>query len=291
MSGGSWGSVRDSVRNQERKARGRRFRRVVGGRIANKTNPATGETAARVLLFDVETSPNIGYTWGKWEQNVIEFIKERQIICFSWKWLGEKKSKVLALPDFPGYKRDPDSNKALILALHKLFSRADIIVGHNIDKFDDRRANTDFFKHGLTPPPPHKTVDTLKVARSKFDLNSNKLNDLGAFLGVGQKVKHGGFVLWLGCMKGDPKAWALMKKYNRGDVDLLERVYLRERPWMTNHPALKPRGDNSCPACQSKNIISRGSEMTRAGRVPRIQCNDCGKWSRVVLMKKAWVVK
>lgn len=246
------------------------------------------ETAkARILLFDVETSPNIGYTWGKWEQNVIEFIKERQIICFSWKWLGQRKTYVKALPDFPGYKRDRDNNKALIAALHKEISKADIVVGHNIDGFDDKRANTDFIKHGFPPPPPHKTVDTLKVARSKFQFNSNKLNDLGAFLKVGQKVKHSGFELWRQCMAGNPTAWRLMKKYNAGDVDLLERVYLKERPWMTNHPAMKQRGDNVCPKCDSHNLISGGWLINRSGKKPRYQCKDCGSWSSGVLIKKA----
>lgn len=41
---------------------------------ANKTNGQNGrETAVGVLLFDVESFPNEGYTWGKWEQDAIEF--------------------------------------------------------------------------------------------------------------------------------------------------------------------------------------------------------------------------
>lgn len=240
----------------------------------------------------METSPNIGYTWGRWEQDVIEFIKERQIICFSWKWLGEKKTNVRALPDFPGYKRDRDNNKALIAALHAEISKADIVVGHNIDGFDDKRANTDFIKHGFPPPPPHKTVDTLKVARSKFQFNSNKLNDLGVFLKVGQKVKHSGFVLWKGCLDGNPKAWALMKRYNRGDVDLLERVYLKERPWMTNHPVVKVRTTKpECPACHKNDLNHRGYNLSRKGKAPRFQCRSCGHWASAILISKRWVIK
>jgi hypothetical protein len=247
---------------------------------ANKTKSERTETAARdlskILLFDVETSPNISYTWGKWEQNVIEFIKERQIICFAWKWLGEKQSHSLGLPDFPGYKKNPDDNKALILELHKLISRADIVVGHNVDGFDDKRANTDFIKHNLPPPPPHKTIDTLKVARGKFQFNSNKLGDLGKFLGLGSKVEHWGFELWRRCMAGDPQAWSLMKRYNRGDVDLLEAVYLRERPWMTNHPNLnKPDGHVGCPKCRSVNFLKHGWNVNRWGSAPRFRCKDC----------------
>src|ERR1017187_4133103 len=85
---------------------------------------------SKILLYDIESSPNIGYTWGKWEQNVIEFVEERQGICFSWKWLGDKETHFLGLPDFPGYKKDPRNNRALIIRLHELFEEAEIIIGH-----------------------------------------------------------------------------------------------------------------------------------------------------------------
>lgn len=247
------------------------------------------------MLFDVESSPNIGFCWGTWEQNIIEVIEHRQIISVSWKWLGEKKIGVKALPDFPGYRKDPKNNKALMEFLHGLISKAAIAVGHNIDKFDDKMANTDFIKHGLTPPPPHKTVDTLKVARRHFRFNSNKLNDLGVFLKVGRKVKHSGFVLWKACMAGDMKAWKLMRKYNVGDVALLEKVYLKLRPWMTNHPALKPRETTNqnppCPLCHERRLQSRGSTIGRKGRVPRVQCGACGHWPPLVWLKKEWRIK
>jgi hypothetical protein len=207
---------------------------------------------------------------------VIEFVRERQIICFAWEWLGTSERGVLALPDFAGYKRNPDDNKALIRELHKLISKADIVIGHNIDGFDDKRANTDFIKHGFPPPPPHKTIDTLKVARSKFSFNSNRLNDLGAFLGLGEKVKHGGFELWRGCMAGDPAAWALMKRYNQGDVTLLKRVYLKERPWIANHPNLTAKDPEfGCPKCGSKKVKRNGWTVDRYGQKPRFRCLAC----------------
>jgi hypothetical protein len=262
--------------------------------LANKTKPVRVETAAkdvsRILLLDVETSPNIGYTWGTWEQNVIKVIQQRQIICFAWKWLGDKETQVLALPDFPAYRRNRQDNRALIHEFHALISKADIAVGHNIDGFDDKRANTDFIRHGLPPPPPHKTIDTLKIARSKFGFNSNRLDDLGEFLGIGKKVKHWGFELWERCMQGDPEAWALMKKYNRGDIDpLLEGVYLKFRPWMTNHPNLnKPDGHVGCPVCRSVRFKRHGWNRNKWGTAPRFQCLDCRKCFSGTLVKSEW---
>lgn len=250
---------------------------------AKQTNRHGGETAVKVLLFDIESSPNIAYLWGKYEQNALgDFIRERQIICFAWKWLGEKKTHCLSLPMLRGYRRNPDDNRALILKLHSLMSQADVVVAHNVDGFDDKMANTDFIVNGLKPPKPHKTVDTLKVARSKFRFNSNKLDDLGARLGLGRKVHTGGFALWAGCLRGDMKSWNLMERYNRNDVDLLEKVYLRLRPWMSNHPNMNALdGRSACPICRAPAVrmIVRKHRMTATGKKIQFQCRDCGKFS------------
>lgn len=253
-----------------------------------KTNRVSGEDTLRVLLYDLETSPNIGYTWGTHETDVIKVIYPRQIISIAWKWLGEEKVHVLSLTHFPGYKKDRRDNRRLMEAIHKLFSQADIVVGHNVKRFDDRRAHTDFIKHGLKPPPPHRQVDTLEFARFKFDFNSNRLGDLGEFLGLGGKVKHPGFEMWEGCLNGDPKSWALMEKYNRGDVELLERVYLKLRPWMMKHPSLNPvdRAVFACPSCRSPKLHQRGSLYTSTGKRPRFQCQDCGKWAKGQIVKR-----
>lgn len=250
---------------------------------ANKTKALSGAgNCGRVLLYDVETSPNLAWIWGKYEQDALgDFIKERQIISVAWKWLGEKVTHVLALPSFPRYQTDPENNRELIRELHRLFVRADTVVGHNVDGFDDRMANTDFLVNGLPPPPPHRSIDTLKIARGKFRFNSNKLDDLGARLGLGRKKKTGGFALWRGCMLGDPKCWDTMMAYNKQDVDLLERVYLKLRPWTLRHPDMNAIDRHTgCPACRGVNVIRRGMAFTAHGRVPRFQCKDCGKWSK-----------
>ncbi len=101
--------------------------------------------------------------------------------------------------------------------------------------------------------------------------------------------------MWKGCMNGDPRAWALMKKYNAGDVNLLERVYLKERPWMTTHPAIKPREATNknppCPMCHARKLRSNGINISRAGVAPRYHCQECGKWSFGIRVKKEWRVK
>jgi DNA polymerase elongation subunit (family B) len=230
----------------------------------------------KVLLFDIETSPSLGYVWGKYQQDVIEFDKEWYILSFSAKWLN---SKVFAhaLPDYPTYKRDPENDKLLVKDLWKLFNEADILIAHNGDQFDVKKANARFAYHNLPPPAPYKTVDTLKIARRYFKFTSNKLDDLGKHLRVGRKVVHTGFHLWQGCMRGDKSAWKKMLQYNKQDVILLEAIYYKLRPWLQNHPPLAGRG--SCSNCGSPTLISRGYGYNKRGRYFKYQCKTCYAWS------------
>lgn len=258
---------------------------------ANKTKGKSPETALKMLFLDVELSPNIGFTWGRFEQNVIQFVKERQILSFAYNWLGEAKIACRALPMYQSYKKDPDNNKALIKDLHAQVCKADVIVGHNIVEFDEKMCNTDFLIHGLPPPPPHHLIDTLAVARKKFRFNSNRLDDLGERLGLGRKIRNRGFDMWLGCLRGDPKSWDEMVRYNIGDVRLLKKIYFKERPWITNHPKMAAfQGNHFCPYCHSYAVQRRGSRVMASGRViNRFQCNKCGGWCSGRYVNKSWV--
>lgn len=228
----------------------------------------------KVLLFDIETFPNRAYVWGKYEQDVIAYIEEGYMLSWSAKWLGGKQM-TKGLCDYPKYKPGPN-DKTLVKELYDLINEADILIAHNGDQFDVKKMNTRFIYHGLTPPEPYKTIDTLKVAKNHFAFNSNNLDDLGAFLDVGRKVKHPGFDLWIGCETGDPDSWKLMKKYNKQDVLLLERIYLKLLPWISNHPTPKD-GLTDCPNCHSTNFHRKGLEWTKAlGKYQRAKCIECG---------------
>jgi hypothetical protein len=228
---------------------------------------------AKTLLVDIETTPNLAYVWGKYQQDVIRFAAEWSLLSFSYKWMDETATKFLG--------RDNYLEAELVEILHSLFDRADIVIAHNGDKFDIRKVNAKFIEFGLDPPAPYKSVDTLKVAKRYFKFNSNKLDDLGTILGLGNKAATGGFDLWMGCMQGDKKAWKTMRKYNNQDVELLEQVYLKLRPWIDNHPGLnvidgKP---DACPKCGETRLQARGTrKTTKVGVYHRFQCQGCGGW-------------
>lgn len=233
---------------------------------------------SRVLLLDIETSPNIGYTWGTFETDVIEVMRPWHLLSFAYKWLGGP-TKCIALCDKKGYKPGCEDG-AILQDLWDILNEADVVVAQNGDEFDIKKINTRFVHAGMQPPSPYRTVDTLKVARGRFAFNSNRLNDLGQFLGCGEKMKHQGFGLWKGCMEGDRKAWATMKAYNIKDVDLLEKLYLKLRPWAANHPNVAICKDRKCPRCGSSKMQQRGTAFVQNSKVKRYQCMSCGSWSR-----------
>ena len=199
-------------------------------------------------------------------------------MCFSAKG-DEHITK--GLPDYPGYKKGSEDDRKLVKELWHLLDKAEIVIAQNGDAFDLKKINTRFAYYGMPPPSPYRTVDTLKVARRYFAFNSNKLDYLGEYLGLGRKIKHEGFELWKRCIDGDLKAWKQMKAYNRQDVVLLEKVYLHLLPWIKNHPNLDNYSDTTvCPKCGSKELQRRGYQFNQTTKYARIQCKNCGGWSR-----------
>lgn len=230
----------------------------------------------KILIFDIETAPKRAFVWGIWEQDIPlnMLISDTYMLCWSAKWLGEKKIMFDRIKD---PKSEDDSKIAK--SLHALMEEADIVVAHNGNRFDIPVANTIFIRNGLTPPNPTKSIDTKTIAKRNFMFTSNKLDFLGEYLGLGRKEQTGGFELWDSCLKNDPKAWKRMEKYNKQDVILLEKVYLKLRPWMKNHPnvnldseSLKP----ACPTCGSKSLRNKGYAYTTTSMFQRFKCNDCG---------------
>ena len=229
------------------------------------------------MFFDVETAPSLGYYFDLFKEgNIVSTTQSWFMLSFAYKVQGQKKIHYHCLADYPGYSRNKTDDKALITDLHKLvFSSADILVGHNIDRFDSRKARARFLAHNLSPPPPIKTIDTLKLARRVFKLDSNRLAAVGEYLGLGGKAVTTGWKLWEACINGDRQAWRQMGVYNRRDVDLLEQVYDRLAPWNPTAPYV---GQSGCPSCYSEHVTKQGPKTTRAGRVQQFKCQACGHW-------------
>jgi predicted RNA-binding Zn-ribbon protein involved in translation (DUF1610 family) len=235
---------------------------------------------AKVVFFDLENTPNKVYTWGKYEQNALACIKKSYLLSFAYKWQGKKRVHACCLADFPLFKKDVQNDYELVKKLWNVFDEADIIITHNGKAFDVKKANTYFIYHHLPPPSPYKVVDTKTIAKSIGLFYSNKLDDLGETLNEGRKLEHEGFPLWEKCMNGDRDAFKRMVKYNKQDVVLLEKIYLRLQPFVQNHPHLAVSHTiHICPNCGSNKTHKRGFSFTRKRMTQRYQCMKCHAWS------------
>lgn len=237
------------------------------------------ETKLRILIYDLEVSPTLGWTYGLYKTNVIRVEQNPSIMSISWRWYGEDITRHESLATIPR-KKGTSSNLALVKLIHSLFNEADIIVAHNANRFDNKVATASFLRYKLAPPSPYKTVDTLAVARSVARFNSNSLDSLGKLFEVGSKteVTHGD--LWYECLTGNGKAWKQLKEYNNQDVDLLYYIYERLRPYIKNHPNIGDltQIDGVCPKCGSSKLERRGFNTRRSGKVQRYVCKNCGGW-------------
>lgn len=243
--------------------RGQRQSKLVGGDF-------------KVLVLDIETSPNLAYVWGLWDQNVgiNQLVESQTVLCFAARWLGTKKVQF--------HSEYHDGREGMIQAAWDLIDEADAVVHFNGRGFDIKHLNREFVLADMGPPSPHRDIDLLTVCRSRFKFPSNKLDYVSQALGIGEKIKHEGMDLWIACMKGDPKAWARMKRYNIGDIQLTEDLYYRLQPWIKSHPhvGLFTGDTHSCPNCGGKDLQRRGYAHTPASVFQKYWCKACGAWSR-----------
>lgn len=236
---------------------------------------------AKILLYDIEVSREVaeGYTQG-YEFKVVKLVRHQTMMCYAYKWLGEKKIHYVSLHDFK-------THRELVQSLHDLQSQADICVAHNGDRFDNKMMNRFYIKEGLDPVPNYKSVDTLKVARANFRFQSNRLNAVCEYLDIGVKSKITYADIETEFLENpNRKVEKLMRIYNEQDVRLLEALYLKLRPFMPNHPAINVINNDArvCPKCGAKDTMHISKHRyTKTGRYIQYQCikkhGGCGGYS------------
>ena len=226
----------------------------------------------KILILDIETKPAQAYIWRAYgEQNigVEQIIDAGAIICVGLKWLGERETLL--------YSEWEHGTVEMLRQVHLAMSEADAVITYNGDKFDLPKMQGEVLLVGLGPTPPVTSIDVVKAVR-KFGFFVNRLAFIGPFLGVGAKIKHEGFDLWVKVMEGNQPAQRRMARYCKQDVKLLEKLYLKVRPFINSHPHMGNTKGHECGACGSNQVQSRGYRRTKAFRIQRLQCQTCGSW-------------
>jgi DNA polymerase elongation subunit (family B) len=235
-------------------------------------------TNRKRLFFDIEVSANIGLFWQSgFKLNIgpESIIKERAIICICYKWEDSKEVHSLEWDS-------KQCDKKMLQKFIQIANTADELVGHNGDKFDLAWIRTRCLFHRIDMFPGYTTIDTLKISRSKFKFNSNKLDYIAKFLGVGEKIKTD-YGMWKDIMLNKCKvSMSKMVKYCKMDVVVLEKVYKELSVHIlskVHYGVIFGYDRGSCPECGSDDIVRMCNRVNASGvKKIQYQCKTCNKY-------------
>ncbi len=168
----------------------------------------------------------------------------------------------------------------------EVLKESDECVSHNGDRFDLKWLRTRLISHGHKSIPELKSIDTLKIARSKFNFPSNKLDAIGEYLGIGRKKKQGQKMeMWHDIiLKNSKSAMNDMLDYCDGDVKLLEKAYLKMEGFAkpkTHQGVMFNSSEDKCdcPYCANPITYYCRTKVSAAGtKSIQLQCKECGKY-------------
>lgn len=245
----------------------------------------------RIVLFDLETMPNFNEAMKVWPQ-ISDYpgrtLKAQisTIICAGYKVYGENKTNCINAWDFDEWTKDINSDKRVCKAIYEVLKNADAVITHNGKRFDWKFLQTRLLKHGLPALPDIPHIDTALVARKNLYAFNNRLGNLGKFFLADDKLENGGWDLWVRVSRREKQAMRLMVKYCKQDVDLLEKLFRKLRPFIKNIPnynVFAPEyasGKRVCPSCGSTRLKSHGWKHTKTQSYRRLRCIECGTFSR-----------
>tara|TARA_R110000868_G_scaffold409979_1_gene696767 strand:+ start:1068 stop:1856 length:789 start_codon:yes stop_codon:yes gene_type:complete len=235
----------------------------------------------RRMFFDIETSyMEITKVFRLGEQYIRpeQIRKHSAIICICWKFEGEEKIHSL--------QWEKGCDKKLIKEFVDIVNSCDEVIAHNGDGFDIKWIRTRGLFHGITTMPDIKSIDTLKVSRSKFKLPSNKLDEIAKYFNIGKKLEHRGMPMWEDVIERNcKKSMKEMIAYCKMDVEVLEKVYHKFFGYITpkTHLAVFLGGEKwDCPHCASERTMISTTKFSKVGTVwTQMKCNACKRFFSV----------
>lgn len=231
-----------------------------------------------IILFDIETSPMLTATFSLYPESInhTSIVQDWFIMSAAWKTLRSKTTHSTSINDFK--RKGKDDDYGVVKKLREALVDADIIIGHNLKKFDVKKLNARIIFHGLEPLPKINVIDTLTEIKKIAQFSSHRLDYLGNHL-VGQGKLETSPGLWLKAMDGNRKAVKELVGYNIIDVVRLEEIYLKIRSYI-KHPHIgvyQSDRNESCPNCGSTEFENYSKIRYTISGIQKIQkqCKEC----------------
>ncbi len=211
------------------------------------------------------------------------------IICITYCWNDGKPAKVYGW----GYRKQDD--KTIVEKFLKLIKKADVIIGKNSNRFDNKHINTHMMWHNMDGMPDWiKHTDDLEVhMRRRFYLPSYSLDYFSAELGLGGKNPMK-FDDWVHIQTQDSKhgadAYKKMLIYGMKDVEDTRAI------WEYCEKHFEPKynagtlhtkdGSLLCKTCGSVNIYKNGVRASGKTKYQSYFCRDHGGYAGRAAIRK-----
>lgn len=235
-------------------------------------------------VIDIEVTPALVRMYGKnFDPVILEEVEPERIACISWLDNGGKLH-CRGIWDMPSYKGKwtGKAQKELAIFCRDLINEPDILIGHNSDRYDIKKINSECLFYEITPPRENKSYDTMKLAGKYGYEPTKKLSYLAEKYTSGGKLTHEGYKTYIKAVAGDKKAQRVLATYNKVDVKRTWELYLKYLPFITRERT-SWQGRKMCPQCGGTNTQSRGIGKRSSGLYRRFQCMEC-----LVTNDKSW---
>lgn len=244
-----------------------------------KSAAVTAKKGPRVLIYDIETAPLLGYCWSLWDNNIglNQIHSDWHVLSWAAKWMGEEDVYYQDQRDV----KNVEDDKQLLQGIWKLLDECDFVITQNGKKFDQKKLNARFVIHGMKPPSTYRHIDVLQIAKSQFGFTSNKLQYMTETLCKKYKksghAKFSGFELWSECLNGNIEAWSEMENYNILDILSLEELYLIISPWDAKLPNFSVYDDEPS---ENEEWVKDGFVYSNLGKYDRYRNTITGQQRR-----------
>jgi uncharacterized protein YprB with RNaseH-like and TPR domain len=231
----------------------------------------------KILFLDIETAPIEARIWSRFDLSVgiNQMTRDWFILSFAAKFRGEDTIYYLD----QRYSEPIEDESMILVAIHDLMSKADIIVAHNGKKFDFKRLRARFAKFKMAPMGIKRYMDTMIMAKKEFHLTSYALEFVAAFFGIQGKFKSRKFIgqeLWNACLDKVKEAWEEMELYNKQDVVVLEEVFEALLPYDRTLNLTPYLEENTC-TCGSTEFKRHDYFVAQVSKIVIYKCVSCQK--------------
>lgn len=245
----------------------------------------------KIMFWDIETCPNLVLDFQCGNNKTVthnQILEERKVICVSYKYHGEDKVHHKSWKTSGKGVDAVRDDKELVRFIGELLRGCDVAVAHNGDNFDYKWIKGRILKHRLPPLTGVQTIDTYKLSKNNFNLNSQKLDYLSQFLFRKHKLKTD-FSLWKSVWLNHKKDLSYMIQYCDEDVRLLEKAFDAMLPYCERLPlsmAILDGGTREqCPVCGGDGN-KHGTRVSRVGKYQKYQCKSCAHvWADTRMVK------